>query len=122
MTTAMAPERRAAPTAHAAQADANGPCAGLSDEQISRIRRELGREGDELELPTAIERQCHNLRQPPWGFSQKQIAEIMRCSRETVCRALRRFEQKRSLLIQWAANRRLGPEVVESLMAGRVID
>ncbi len=76
----------------------------------------------EIELPTMIERQCHNLSEAPWGMTQERIAKVLGCRRETVCRALKRFTEKRDALIRWAAARRLGPDVVESLIQGRIAD
>ena len=68
-----------------------------------------------LELPTVPERQCHNLR-VLFGMNQQQIADVLDCQRETVSRRLKRFREKRRLIQRWAANHRLGPDIVESLL------
>jgi DNA-directed RNA polymerase specialized sigma24 family protein len=48
---------------------------------------------EEITLPTPAERQAYNLRSKQ-GLSDAQIAELLRCARETVNRRINRFENK----------------------------
>ena len=77
-----------------------------------------GLAGDELELPTAFERQCRALKDL-YGYKHEQIADVLTCRRETVSRVLKRFDEKHRRIQAWAAARRLGPEVADSLAYGR---